>query len=329
MRAQETSASSRAELTVKSQELDDLRAEVRALRAEEQRAAMLADELRSTKAELESLSASHRAELIEREADLEQKVRSAVRSSRKSSPTWKLDMRKRWPRRSSRWRSRSPAPKTRCSSGSTRWNGSSPNEPAGSAAPRTRSRWHRPRHPGSPELTSPVPSSRRPSLQLSSESAALHEATTRLDEAERRAQEAVARSDRLDLRPRGGVAGQRGPEPSPAGDRGPSPARARRHRGPSRDRRDPPGHAGTARGTDREADRCGRTRALVGAGGGSHRVAVGRGRSRGAATADGAGHAADPRGRATPLRARSTTTPTTRSAARASRSKTAVPALPS
>jgi hypothetical protein len=77
MRAHDSSASSKAELSTKSREVEDLRAEVRALRAEEQRAAMLADELRSTKAELESLSASHRAELIEREADLEQKVRSA------------------------------------------------------------------------------------------------------------------------------------------------------------------------------------------------------------------------------------------------------------
>ncbi|MGZ8629499.1 MAG: hypothetical protein ACXWZF_00825 [Actinomycetota bacterium] len=77
MRAHESSVSSKAELSTKSKELEDLRAEVRALRAEERRAAMLADELRSTKAELESLSASHRADLIEREADLEQKVRSA------------------------------------------------------------------------------------------------------------------------------------------------------------------------------------------------------------------------------------------------------------
>ena len=75
--ARETTASSRAELSTKSKELDDLRAEVLALRAEEQRAAMLEDELRSTKAELESVAASHRAELVEREADLEQKVRIA------------------------------------------------------------------------------------------------------------------------------------------------------------------------------------------------------------------------------------------------------------
>jgi len=72
----DSSATSQAELSTKSRELDDLRSEIRALRAEEQRAAMLEDELRSTRAELESVSASHRAELVELEADLEQKVRA-------------------------------------------------------------------------------------------------------------------------------------------------------------------------------------------------------------------------------------------------------------
>lgn len=57
-------------------ELDDVRGELRALRNEEQRAAELTDELRSAKVELESLRASHRAELVEREAELEQQVRS-------------------------------------------------------------------------------------------------------------------------------------------------------------------------------------------------------------------------------------------------------------
>jgi hypothetical protein len=57
-------------------ELEDARAELRALRSEEQRAAELTDEVRTAKAELESLRASHRAELIEREADLEEKVRT-------------------------------------------------------------------------------------------------------------------------------------------------------------------------------------------------------------------------------------------------------------
>ena len=76
LRARETSESAQAELSSKDREVDDLRAELRALRAEEQRAAMLEDELRATKTELESVTASHRAELFEREAELEQKVRS-------------------------------------------------------------------------------------------------------------------------------------------------------------------------------------------------------------------------------------------------------------
>jgi hypothetical protein len=57
-------------------ELDDARGELRALRSEEQRAAELTDELRTTKAEVESLRASHRAELVEREAELEEQVRT-------------------------------------------------------------------------------------------------------------------------------------------------------------------------------------------------------------------------------------------------------------
>ena len=56
-------------------ELDDARTELRALRTEEQRAAMLDDELRGLKAELESSNASHRADLVEREAEFEEKVR--------------------------------------------------------------------------------------------------------------------------------------------------------------------------------------------------------------------------------------------------------------
>ena len=56
-------------------ELDDARTELRALRNEEQRAAMLEDELRATKAELESKNASFRADLVEREAEFEDKVR--------------------------------------------------------------------------------------------------------------------------------------------------------------------------------------------------------------------------------------------------------------
>jgi predicted nucleic acid-binding Zn-ribbon protein len=57
-------------------ELDDARTELRALRNEEQRATMLDDELRTLKAELESRDASHRADLVEREAEFEDKVRA-------------------------------------------------------------------------------------------------------------------------------------------------------------------------------------------------------------------------------------------------------------
>jgi chromosome segregation ATPase len=56
-------------------ELEDARAEMRALRTEEQRAAVLGEELRATKAELDSLKASHSAELVERETDFESMVR--------------------------------------------------------------------------------------------------------------------------------------------------------------------------------------------------------------------------------------------------------------
>jgi hypothetical protein len=76
LRAQETSDAAQQELSTKTKELEDLRNEVRALRTEEQRAAMLADELRATKTELQSVTASHRADLFEREAELEEKVRS-------------------------------------------------------------------------------------------------------------------------------------------------------------------------------------------------------------------------------------------------------------
>lgn len=57
-------------------ELDDVRGELRALRTEEQRAAELTDELRTVKAEIDSMRASHRAELVEQEAELEEQVRS-------------------------------------------------------------------------------------------------------------------------------------------------------------------------------------------------------------------------------------------------------------
>ncbi len=76
-KAREASTSMAPGSSISPRELEDLRSEVRALRAEEQRAAMLQDELRSVKAELESMAASHRAELIEREVELEEKVRAA------------------------------------------------------------------------------------------------------------------------------------------------------------------------------------------------------------------------------------------------------------
>lgn len=67
----------RADLRAARAEMEDGRAELRALRGEEQRAAVLQDELRAAKAEILSGSASHRAELVEREAELEEKVRTA------------------------------------------------------------------------------------------------------------------------------------------------------------------------------------------------------------------------------------------------------------
>lgn len=65
-----------AQLATGQRELEDAHTELRALRNEEQRAAMLEDELRAAKAELESGRASHRADLVEREAELEEKVRA-------------------------------------------------------------------------------------------------------------------------------------------------------------------------------------------------------------------------------------------------------------
>src|SRR2546429_6338587 len=65
-----------AHLVTAQRELEDAHTELRALRNEEQRAAMLEDELRAAKAELESGQASHRADLVEREAELEEKVRA-------------------------------------------------------------------------------------------------------------------------------------------------------------------------------------------------------------------------------------------------------------
>ena len=75
LRTQETSSVAEAQMSAARTELEATRKELRALRNEEQRAAMLEDELRATRAELENVQASHRAELVERDADLEARVR--------------------------------------------------------------------------------------------------------------------------------------------------------------------------------------------------------------------------------------------------------------
>jgi|GEM_PF-2590798 len=75
LRAQEASSLAGAQAGTARTELEATHKELRALRNEEQRAAMLEDELRATRAELENVQASHRAELVERDADLEVRVR--------------------------------------------------------------------------------------------------------------------------------------------------------------------------------------------------------------------------------------------------------------
>jgi hypothetical protein len=75
LHARESFEAASSELGSARTELEDARSELRVLRTEEQRAAMLEDDVRAAKAELESASASHRAELMEREAELEDKVR--------------------------------------------------------------------------------------------------------------------------------------------------------------------------------------------------------------------------------------------------------------
>jgi hypothetical protein len=74
-RTKDQLSTSASQLRSAQRELEDARAELRALRTEEQRAAMLEDELRAAKATVDGLEASHRAELVEREAELEEKVR--------------------------------------------------------------------------------------------------------------------------------------------------------------------------------------------------------------------------------------------------------------
>jgi chromosome segregation ATPase len=76
MRTRDAATAANGQLQTAQRELDDARLELRALRNEEQRASMLEDELRTAKAELESIRASHRADLVEREAEFEEKVRA-------------------------------------------------------------------------------------------------------------------------------------------------------------------------------------------------------------------------------------------------------------
>jgi hypothetical protein len=76
LRSRDSLTATTSQLHAAQRELDDARLELRALRNEEQRAAMLEEELRTTKAELESIRASHRADLVEREAEFEEKVRA-------------------------------------------------------------------------------------------------------------------------------------------------------------------------------------------------------------------------------------------------------------
>jgi signal transduction histidine kinase len=76
LQIRDTLTGTQSQLARAQVELDDAHTELRALRNEEQRAAMLEDELRAAKAEVESIQASHKADLVEREADLEEKVRS-------------------------------------------------------------------------------------------------------------------------------------------------------------------------------------------------------------------------------------------------------------
>ncbi len=76
IRTKNALAAAQSELAGATRGADDARTELRVLRNEEARATMLEEELRSAKAELESLRASHRADLVEREAEIEEKVRA-------------------------------------------------------------------------------------------------------------------------------------------------------------------------------------------------------------------------------------------------------------
>ena len=75
LHSRESMESAQSELARTTAELDDVRNEMRALRAEEQKATVFGEELRAARAELDSLKASHRADLVERESALEDRVR--------------------------------------------------------------------------------------------------------------------------------------------------------------------------------------------------------------------------------------------------------------
>ncbi len=76
LHARESAESAQSELARATAELADVHNELRALRTEEQKASVFGEELRAARAELDSLKASHKADLIEREADLETRVRT-------------------------------------------------------------------------------------------------------------------------------------------------------------------------------------------------------------------------------------------------------------
>ncbi len=75
-RTKDALSTTESQLRSAHRELEDARGELRSLRTEEQRAAMLEGELRTARAAAGSLEASHRAELVEREAEFEEKVRA-------------------------------------------------------------------------------------------------------------------------------------------------------------------------------------------------------------------------------------------------------------
>ena len=75
LHSRESMESAQSELARTTAELDDVRNEMRALRTEEQKATVFGEELRAARAELDSLKVSHAAELVERESDLEDRVR--------------------------------------------------------------------------------------------------------------------------------------------------------------------------------------------------------------------------------------------------------------